>query len=80
MYDAGIGFGAINHPVDRDPVCCYTGVIKDKCPKCGRKDGEDGIKFERIRRITGYLARGFYLDGTMQKDVKKKIEQNMIQE
>lgn len=56
MYNAGIGFGAINHPVDRDPVCCYTGVIKDKCPKCGRKDGDEGIKFERIRRITGYLV------------------------
>lgn len=56
MHSAGIGYGAINHPVDRDPVCCYTGVIKDKCPKCGRKDGQDGIKFERIRRITGYLV------------------------
>ena len=26
-----------------------------KCPKCGRKE-EDGERFERIRRITGYLV------------------------
>lgn len=56
MYNAGIGYGSINHPIDRDPVCCYTGVIKDKCPRCGRKDGDNGVKFERIRRITGYLV------------------------
>ncbi len=56
MKESGIGYGSINHPVDRDPVCGYTGIIGDSCPKCGRKDGSDGIKFERIRRITGYLV------------------------
>ncbi|OPJ54667.1 anaerobic ribonucleoside triphosphate reductase [Alkalithermobacter paradoxus] len=56
MKEAGIGYGSINHPVDRDPVCGYNGVIDDVCPVCGRKDGEDGIYFERIRRITGYLV------------------------
>jgi len=55
MYDAGIGYGAINHPVDRDPVCGFTGIIKDQCPGCGRRE-DDGVKFERIRRVTGYLA------------------------
>ena len=54
MHDAGIGYGSVNHPLDRDPVCGYNGIIDDVCPKCGRK--EDGIKFERIRRITGYLV------------------------
>jgi ribonucleoside-triphosphate reductase len=54
MHDAGIGYGSINHPVDRDPVCGYTGVIGDRCPKCGRDEGTQ--KFERIRRITGYLV------------------------
>ncbi len=54
MKEQGIGYGAINHPVDRDPVCGFTGVIGDVCPGCGRK--EDNIKFERIRRITGYLV------------------------
>lgn len=51
MKEYGIGYGSINHPVDRDPVCGYNGIIGDTCPKCGRK-GE----FERIRRITGYLV------------------------
>ncbi len=54
MKEAGIGYGAINHPVDRDPVCGFTGVINDTCPYCGREEGD--IPFERIRRITGYLV------------------------
>ena len=54
MKEAGIGYGAINHPVDRDPVCGFTGVINDICPGCLRR--EDDVKFERIRRITGYLV------------------------
>ncbi|MNP40225.1 anaerobic ribonucleoside triphosphate reductase [compost metagenome] len=56
MKESGIGYGSINHPVDRDPMCGYTGVIKETCPQCGRRDGEDGVHFERIRRITGYLV------------------------
>ncbi len=47
MHDSDIGYGAINHPVDRDPVCGYVGVIKDVCPRCGRKEGE-GIPMEKI--------------------------------
>ncbi|NLI61145.1 MAG: anaerobic ribonucleoside triphosphate reductase [Clostridiales bacterium] len=54
MKEAGVGYGSINHPVDRDPVCGYTGIIGDTCPSCGREEGD--IKFERIRRITGYLV------------------------
>ncbi len=40
MHDCGIGYGSINHPVDRDPVCGYVGVIGDVCPRCGRREGE----------------------------------------
>lgn len=54
MHDEGIGYGSVNHPVDRDPVCGYNGIIDNVCPKCGRH--EDDVKFERIRRITGYLV------------------------
>ncbi len=54
MKESGIGYGSINHPVDRDPVCGYNGIIGDCCPNCGR--AEDDIRFERIRRITGYLV------------------------
>ena len=56
MKEAGVGYGSINHPVDRDPVCGYSGIIGDTCPKCGRHEGGDEVKFERIRRITGYLV------------------------
>lgn len=56
MKESGIGYGSINHPVDRDPVCGYTGIIGETCPKCGRAENSDGIGFDRIRRITGYLV------------------------
>jgi ribonucleoside-triphosphate reductase len=55
MHDAGIGYGSINHPVDRDQVCGYTGIIGDTCPQCGRHEHEED-RFQRIRRITGYLV------------------------
>ncbi|MEG2053456.1 MAG: anaerobic ribonucleoside triphosphate reductase, partial [Oscillospiraceae bacterium] len=36
MHDNGIGYGSINHPVDRDPVCGFNGIINDECPGCHR--------------------------------------------
>lgn len=54
MKEEGIGYGAINHPVDRDSICGFNGIIDNVCPKCGRS--EDAVPFERIRRITGYLV------------------------
>ena len=56
MKECGIGYGSINHPVDRDPVCGYTGIIDNECPLCGRKEEDGGPHIERIRRITGYLV------------------------
>ena len=50
MKEAGIGYGSINHPVDRDPVCGYVGVIGDVCPRCGRRDGES-ISPERLAQL-----------------------------
>ena len=55
MKEAGIGYGSVNHPIDRDPICLFNGIINDECPKCGRAETEDA-PFERIRRITGYLV------------------------
>lgn len=55
MKENDMGYAAINHPVDRDPVCGFNGIIGDVCPGCNRTEA-DGIKFERIRRITGYLV------------------------
>ena len=73
MHDNGIGYGAINHPVDRDPVCGYNGIIDDICPLCGRSE-EEHHGFERIRRITGYLV------GTLERfnDGKKAEEQERV--
>ena len=56
MKESGIGYGSINHPVDRDPVCGYTGIIGDTCPLCGRSEHDGHENFEWIRRITGYLV------------------------
>ena len=53
MHDTGVGYGAINHPVDRDPVCGYVGVIKDVCPGCGRHENE-GIEMEKISCLDCY--------------------------
>lgn len=56
MKESGVGYGSVNHPVDRDPVCGYTGIIDNECPCCGRTEESDDEGFERIRRITGYLV------------------------
>ena len=50
MKEAGIGYGSVNHPVDRDPVCGYTGVIDDVCPRCGRREGEP-VTIERLNEL-----------------------------
>jgi ribonucleoside-triphosphate reductase len=50
MHDAGIGYGSVNHPVDRDPICGYTGIIGEVCPRCGRREGES-IPPERLREL-----------------------------
>ncbi|MGL5042174.1 MAG: anaerobic ribonucleoside triphosphate reductase [Culicoidibacterales bacterium] len=50
MYDEGIGYGSINHPVDTCKSCGYKGVIYAKCPLC------ESEAIMRIRRITGYLT------------------------
>ena len=74
MKDSGIGYGSVNHPVDRDPVCGYNGIIGDVCPKCGRTEEEHGMAFERIRRITGYLV------GTLDRfnDAKRAEEADRV--
>jgi ribonucleoside-triphosphate reductase len=74
MKEAGIGYGSVNHPVDRDPICGYNGVIDDICPGCGRREEEGAYGFERIRRITGYLV------GTLDRfnDAKKSEEHDRV--
>ncbi|MBQ7140852.1 MAG: anaerobic ribonucleoside triphosphate reductase [Bacilli bacterium] len=50
MKENNMGYAAINHPVDRDPVCGYVGIIKDVCPGCGRREGE-GITLEQLHNV-----------------------------
>ena len=50
MQKVGVGYGSVNHPVDRDPVCGYTGVIDDVCPRCGRREGEP-VTIERLNEL-----------------------------
>ena len=50
MKENGVGYGSVNHPVDRDPVCGYTGVIDEVCPRCGRREGE-GLSVEKLREL-----------------------------
>ena len=50
MKDSGIGYGSINHPVDRCKDCGTEAIIYDSCPVCGSHN------ISRIRRITGYLT------------------------
>lgn len=56
MKEEGIGYGAINHPVDRDPVCGYTGVIGDTCPGCGRHEWE-GVSVETVKNVDLHYGR-----------------------
>ena len=75
MKENNIGYGSINHPVDRDPCCGYSGVIEGHiCPKCGRDDSKSEYKFEKIRRITGYLV------GTVDRfnNAKKEEESDRV--
>ena len=49
MHDCGIGYGSVNHPVDRDPVCGYSGIIaNNRCPNCGRLEG--AVPFEHLHK------------------------------
>ena len=52
MHDSDIGYGAINHPVDRDPVCGYVGIIGDCCPRCGRHTGE-AVEIDVLKKLEG---------------------------
>lgn len=75
MKESGIGYGSVNHPVDRDPVCGYSGIIDgDRCPSCGRLESEGDVPFERLRRITGYLV------GSLERwnDGKKAEERDRV--
>ena len=54
MCDNNMGYFAINHPVDRDPVCGYVGYFPDGvCPRCGRREGE-GVPVSKLLSLRSY--------------------------
>ena len=72
MKECGIGYGSINHPVDRDPICGYTGIINDVCPRCGRREGE-AVSIEKLRQLGVYKnynsdTIGYHGDSNEEKD------------
>ena len=78
MYDQQIGYGSINHPVDRDPICGYTGIINETCPKCGRTEKESSTPFVRIRRITGYLVGSTdRFNNAKQAEERERVKHNL---
>ena len=50
MKDTGIGYGSINHPIDKCRDCGTETIIGNECPVCGSHN------ISKIRRITGYLT------------------------
>ena len=74
MKECGVGYGSINHPVDRDPVCGYTGIIGDTCPKCGRSEKDGRGEFTRIRRVTGYLGTLDRFNDAKLKEEKARVK------
>lgn len=55
----GVGYSSINHSVDRDPVCGYTGIISDICLQCGLCGGE-GIDPLILKNIKNFSKRSKY--------------------
>ena len=81
MKAQGIGYGSINHPVDRDPVCGYNGIIGDTCPKCGRSETDGEYGFQRIRRITGYLVGALdRFNNAKRAEVRDRVKHSIVTE
>ena len=51
MHDADMHYFSINHPVDRDPVCGYTGIIENDCPHCHRHEDTEVKSLKHIKRV-----------------------------
>jgi ribonucleoside-triphosphate reductase len=73
-----VGYGSINHPLDRDPVCGYSGIIGDTCPQCGRSESDGLGEFVRIRRVTGYLGKLDRFNNAKVDEVKERVRHSII--
>lgn len=70
MYDADMGYGAVNFPVDICKECGFNGVIEtDECPKCHTVGN-----ISRVRRITGYLSTlDMFNDSKLAEQMNRKV-------
>ena len=78
MKECGVGYGSINHPLDRDPVCGYSGIIGDTCPQCGRSESDGLGGFTRIRRVTGYLSTLNKFNNAKTEEVKERVKHAIV--
>ena len=78
MKESGIGYGSINHPIDRDPVCGFNGIINNECPQCGRTEDDGAPEFVRIRRITGYLVGNLNMfNNAKRAEVRDRVKHDL---
>jgi len=77
MVSKNMGYFSINHPVDRDPICGYVGIIGDTCPRCGRKDGE-GVTVDKLLKLTAYQPDPKYAVRASMLDEESEIVSNTI--
>ena len=56
MKESGVGYGSINHPVDRDPVCGYTELSATSARAAIAPRLTAKANSSAFRRITGYLV------------------------
>ena len=80
MADNDMGYFSLNHPVDRDPVCGYTGIIPlgGTCPRCGRKENE-GVAASKLLSLTSYSPDPEYAIPYDTEDVRDETLTNDIE-
>ena len=70
MYDADMGYAAINFPVDVCKTCGFNGIIDtDTCPACGTTGN-----ISRVRRITGYLSTLEMFNDAKKAEVEHRVK------
>lgn len=73
MAEKNMGYFSINHPVDRDPICGYVGIIDDVCPRCGRKDGE-GVEVGKLLSLQTYQPDpGYAIRASMVEEIEETL-------
>ena len=79
MKESGIGYGAINHPVDRDPVCGFSGIIDgDVCPSCGRSEYDGEYGFEKVGELLDFVGSLERWNRRQRAEEKARVKHSVI--